>query len=102
MLRLPAWSPWQALCRYLELTAPLVAPGSALLIALHRPYQPLRSDTIGSLTRHELQRLAVNTSIFGLHTMRGAFLVFFGFLQLPFELGAPLGQCDNLEAFSRH
>ena len=40
VLRLDAWSPWHALCTYVGLTAPLAAPSSALLIALHRPYQP--------------------------------------------------------------
>ena len=74
VLHLHAWSPWHALCTYVELTAPLVAPGSALLIALHRPYLPLTGDTIGSLTRRELQRLGVDTSVFGPHTTRGAFV----------------------------
>ena len=102
VLHLHAWSPWHALCTYVELTAPLVAPGSALLIALHRPYLPLTADTIGSLTRRELQRLGVDTSVFGPHTTRGAFVEFLCFLQLPSEVVAALGQWDNLEAFCKH
>ena len=98
VLRLHAWSPWHALCTYVELTAPLAAPGFALLIVLHRPYLPLPSDTIGSLTRRELQSLGVDTS----HTTRGAFVVFFCFLQLPTEVVAAVGQLENFQAFFKH
>ena len=58
---LDMWSPWHALCTYVQLTSSFVPAGGFLLVALSYPYNPLSSDTIASLTRKELKRFGVDT-----------------------------------------
>ena len=99
----PSFCPWHVILTYVGLTKHLVAPGSPLLISLHRPFTPLTANTIGSLTSHELRtRFGVDTSIWGPHTTRGTFVDFYRKLGLPSEVVASLGQWDNLEAFGKH
>ena len=85
------WCPWDPVLLYVSLTSSLVAR-TPLLITLHRPYTPLAPNTVGSLTAAELKRLGVDTSVWGAHTTRGAFLEFFRWLGLPSEVVASVGQ----------
>ena len=103
MLKDRSWCPWETLLLYVRLTSSMVAPGTPLLITLHRPYTPLVPNTIGSLPAAELKsRFGIDTSVWGAHTTRGAFVEFFRWLGPPSEVVASIGQWENLEAFEKH
>ena len=80
----------------------MVPLGGPLLVTLHRPWSGLTCNSIASLTRSELTKFGVDMSVFGPHSMRGAFIEHFRHLNLPSEVVACLGQWENLEAFSEH
>ena len=102
VLKDKSWCPWETLLLYVSLTSSLVAPGTPLLITLRRPYTPLAPNTVGSLTAAELKRFGIDTSVWGAHTTRGAFVEFFRWLGLPSEVVASIGQWENWNAFAKH
>ena len=68
----PECCPRSLLQKYVDLTQNIAAPGSVLLRALPPRYLPLKSQTIGSITKRLLSELGVPTNIFGAHSTRGA------------------------------
>ena len=73
-----------------------------MLVSLRPPYKSISRNTIGRITRDALAELGVDTSMWGPHSTRGAFVKFYKSLELPSEVVAEIGQWANLEAFAKH
>ena len=98
----PALSPAHLVDRYVAMTAPFVAPGSSMFLALKSPYKALTSNTIGNITKMCLKRLGVPVSVFGAHSTRGAAVGLYKSLGLSSEIVCELGGWKNAQAFTNH
>ena len=95
-------SPAHLLLDYVRQTRHLVPAKEPVLVSLRPPYKSISRNTIGRITRDALAELGVDTSMWGPHSTRGAFVKFYKSLELPSEVVAEIGQWANLEAFAKH
>ena len=95
-------SPWHLIVQYVRATAHMVPAGSPLLISLNRPFRPLSSNAVASLTRKILLQHGINPQVWGAHSTRGAAVLLYKELGLSSEEVCELGKWKNLQAFPIH
>jgi len=96
----PSISPWHLLRHYVHLTQHHAPPGSQLFLSLHKPFTPLTSDRIASLTKSLLQELGV-APIWGPHSTRGAGVAFYKRQGMSTEQVAEIGKWKDIKTFSQ-
>ena len=95
-------NPRQLLTSYVEKTAHYGKKGGPLLLGLVKPYVPLSSNTIGSLTRGILHKHGIPIQEFGPHSTRGAGVAMYKNLGLSSEAVCEVGKWKNMGAFQAH
>ena len=98
----PQIFPWTLLKAYVQLTHQQVQPGTFVFISLHPPYKPLSANCIGSLTRHGLDQLGIDTKIWKPHSTRGAGVTMLKHLGMTSEEVCEVGKWKNVGAFTSH
>ena len=92
-------SPWHLLLAYVNLTDRMASPGDPLFLNLKRPFRPLTSDRIATLTKKILTSLGLQGH-WGAHSTRGAGVYFYKTLGLSSEQVAELGKWKDIKTFS--
>ena len=77
-------------------------PGGELLLSLKPPYKPLKSDTIGSITKRLLEAHGIPPKFWGAHSTRGAGVGLMKALGLTAEEVCEIGRWKGVEAFTQH
>ena len=75
--------------------------GGPLFVALQKPFSPLTSDRLASLTKDMLQSFGISET-WGPHSTRGASVAFYKRLGLPTEQVAELGKWKDIKTFSQY
>ena len=96
----PHISPWHLADAYVKMTYSEVPQGSTLLRGLVKPYVPLTSNTIASITKTILQQFHLQH--WGAHSTRGAGVKMYKKMGMGVEQLCELGKWKNLDAFSKH
>ena len=98
----PEVSPRHLLLHYVALTASLAPKNGTVLLTLSKPYGPLSSNTVGSITKRLLHTFGISTAHWGPHSTRGAGVTFYRQLGLPADEVCEIGKWKSTEAFSKH
>ena len=95
-------SPWHLLLTYVNLTDRMASPGDPLFLNLKRPFLPLTSDRLATLTKKLLLSLGLQGQ-WGAHSTRGAGVTFFyKTMGLSSEQVAELGKWKDIKTFSEY
>ena len=95
------FSPWHLLLKYVQLTKNQAQVGDHLFLNLHKPFKPLTSDRIASLTKGALLELGLS-KLWGAHSTRGAAVAFCKRQGLSNEQIAQLRKWKDIKTFTEY
>jgi len=99
---MPQISPFHLLQEYVALTKKYQKPGGPLLLTLKAPFRPIKSDTIGSVTKNFLENFGIPSRVWGPHSTRGAGVKLMRGLGLSADEVCEIGKWRHVQAFAAH
>ena len=98
--------PWHLLLLYAKLTELLLPKGTKegrpVCWSLSRPYKPIGAKRLAALTKNVLQAHGVDTTVWQVHSTRGAGVDMFSSWSIAPEVVSHIGSWSSLVAFCKH
>ena len=98
----PQISPWHLIRAYVQRTSKQGKPGGPLLLSLKKPFKPLSSGTIATITSNVMKSFDISPKFWGAHSTRGAGVAFYRRLGLSAEEVCEIGKWKDVNAFTTH
>ena len=98
----PQISPWHLIRAYVHKTSKHGKPGGPLLLSLKKPYRPLSSGSIATITSNIMKRFDISPKVWGAHSTRGAGVSLYRRLGLSADEVCEIGKWKNVTSFAAH